>query len=117
MYSFRSVDAVRRRIARRGRDRDGVADERRIDVDVEDRPLQRLQLLERERLAQLRRRDELALHDRQLLVVRGIVDQDLEHEAVDLRLGQRIRPLGLDRVLRRHHEERVRHRVAWCGRS
>ena len=38
-----------------------------------------------------------------------VADEDLEHEAVDLRLGQRIGALGLDRVLRRHDEERVRH--------
>ena len=42
---------------------------------------------------------------------RRIVDEHLEHEAVDLRLGQRVRALGLDRVLRRHHEERRRHGV------
>ena len=98
-------------------ERDRVADERRIDVHVEHRLLQRAQLLERERLPELRRLDELALHDRQLFVVLRVVDQHLEHEAVDLRLGQRIRALRLDRVLRRHHEERVRHRVASCGRS
>ena len=39
----------------------------------------------------------------------GIADQHLEHEAVDLRLGQRIGALGLDRVLGRQHQERVRH--------
>ena len=52
-------------------------------------------------------RDELPLHDRQLLVVRRVADHDLEQEAVDLRLGQRVRALGLDRVLGREHEERV----------
>jgi hypothetical protein len=43
--------------------------------------------------------------------VLGVVDEDLEHEAVDLRLGQRVGALRLDRVLGRHHEERVGHRV------
>ena len=42
-----------------------------------------------------------------LVLDRGVVDEHLEHEAVDLRLGQRIRALGLDRVLRRHDEERA----------
>ena len=32
---------------------------------------------------------------------------DLQHEAVELRLGQRERALVLDRVLRRHHHERL----------
>ena len=40
-----------------------------------------------------------------------IPDDDLQHEAVDLRLGKRVRALGLDRVLRRHHEERLRDQV------
>ncbi len=54
------------------------------------------------------------MHDRELLVTPGIADEDLEHEAVDLRLGQRVRALGLDRVLRRHDEERVGHgNVSW----
>ena len=35
----------------------------------------------------------------------------LEEEAIELRLGQRIGPLQLDRVLRRQHEERIRERV------
>ena len=100
------------RVPRHGRDADGIADESRIDVHVEHCPLQRLQIFERERLPQLGRRDKLALHDRQLLVVFRIVDQHLQHEAVDLRLGQRVGPFGLDRVLRRHHEERIRNRVA-----
>ena len=55
--------------------------------------------------------DELALDDGELLVVLRIADQHLQQEAVDLRLGQRIRALGLDRVLRRHHEERRRNEM------
>jgi hypothetical protein len=42
--------------------------------------------------------------------VGGIVDEHLEHEPVDLRLGERIRAFGLDRVLRREDEERRRDR-------
>ena len=42
---------------------------------------------------------------------RRVVDEDLHQEAVDLRLRQRVGALGLDRVLRRHREERPRHRV------
>ncbi len=50
--------------------------------------------------------------DRQLLGLGRVVDADHEHEAVELRLGQRIRPLLLDRVLRGEHEEGLRQRVA-----
>ena len=53
--------------------------------------------------------DELALDDRQLLVVLRVSDEHLQEEAVDLRLGQRIRPLGLDRILGGHDEERRGH--------
>ena len=46
-----------------------------------------------------------------LVAVRRVVDDELEHEAVDLGLGQRVGALGLDRVLRGEHEERRRHVV------
>ncbi len=46
----------------------------------------------------------------------GIVDDHVEHEPVELRLGQRIRPFLLDRVLRRQHEERLRRACAACRR-
>ena len=51
------------------------------------------------------------LDDDVLLGGGGVADENLEHEAVDLRLGQRVGALGLDGVLRRHDEERVRRRV------
>ena len=57
-------------------------------------------------------RPERTLHDGGLLGGAGIADDDLHHEPVDLRLGQRVGALGLDRVLGRHHEERAGHRVA-----
>ncbi len=40
-----------------------------------------------------------------LLVPAGIADPDLEHEAVELCLGERIGPLVLDRILGREDEE------------
>ena len=40
-------------------------------------------------------------------VRRGVADEDLEHEPVDLGLGQRVGALRLDGVLGRHDEERV----------
>ena len=50
--------------------------------------------------------------DAQLLVAGGIVDPHLEHEAVHLRLRQRISALLLDRILGGEHHERVVERVA-----
>ena len=46
-----------------------------------------------------------------LLVAAGIADPHLQHEPVELRLGQRVGALVLDRVLRREHEERLLQRV------
>jgi hypothetical protein len=44
-----------------------------------------------------------------LLLRRGrIADEHLHHESVDLRLGERIGAVGLDRVLGRHDQERLR---------
>src|SRR5438034_3626597 len=44
-------------------------------------------------------------------------DVDLEHEAIELRLGQRIRTLLLDRVLGREDEERQREVVGRAARG
>ena len=52
------------------------------------------------------------LHDLDLLLLVQVVDDDLEHEAVELRLGERVRPFELDRILRREDEERLLQRVA-----
>ncbi len=52
--------------------------------------------------------------DLDLVPLVRIADADVEEEPVELRLGKRVRPLLLDRVLRREHEERLRepHRAA-----
>ncbi len=46
------------------------------------------------------------LDDRDLLVGRRVDDRDVEHEPVELRLGQGVGPFLLDRVLGRDDEER-----------
>ena len=51
------------------------------------------------------------LDDHELLGRAGVADEDLHHEPVDLRLGQRIGALGLDRVLGGHDQERPGHAV------
>ena len=45
--------------------------------------------------------------DHHLLFLARVIDLDEEHEAIELRLGERIRPLLLDGVLRGEHEERL----------
>ncbi len=40
-----------------------------------------------------------------------VIDQDLEHEPIDLRLRQRVRPLVIYGILSRKHEERIREPV------
>ena len=52
------------------------------------------------------------VHDLPLLRLARIADLDHQHEAVDLRLGQRIGALLLDGVLRGHDHERVGQRIA-----
>ena len=52
------------------------------------------------------------LDDAELFLFLGIIDEDVEHEAVLLRFGQRIGAFLLDGVLRGQHEERIGQRVA-----
>ena len=49
--------------------------------------------------------------DAPLLLGRRVLDHDVEHEAIELRLRQRIGAFLLDRVLRGQHEERPVERV------
>ena len=48
----------------------------------------------------------LAPEHRRLGARVGVAERQAHHEAVDLRLGQRVGALELDRVLRREHDER-----------
>ena len=52
-----------------------------------------------------------ALHHGGFLLGAGILDDELEEEAVGLGLGQRVGALLLDGILRGHHEERLGQRV------
>ena len=104
-------DAEGARGAGRARQADRVLVQRRIDVDAVDHLLQRDELARREDLLDSVEPPRHPLDDRELLGRGRVAHDDLEHEPVDLRLGQRVRALGLDRVLGRQHEERVRDRV------
>ena len=61
-------------------------------------------------------RGRRAAGDLELFVEVRILHEDLEHEAVLLRFGQRIGAFLLDRVLRRQHEERIGQLDAARGR-
>jgi hypothetical protein len=98
---------VLRRITRRGGQLHRELDERGIDVHLAAFALQRGEFLRAAHRGYRVFGSGDALDDDEFLHLGRIADQDLHHEAVDLRLGQRIRALGLDRVLRRHHEERI----------
>src|SRR5829696_5432692 len=50
---------------------------------------------------------QLVPHDVQLVVAAGVAEGGPDEEAVELGLRQRERPLELDRVLRREHDERL----------
>ena len=54
-------------------------------------------------------------HDRHLVVFAQVRDDDVEHEAIELRLGQRIGAFELDRILRREDEERPLERIGPPG--
>ena len=86
---------------------DRVADDARVDVDVVDAALQRGQALGVEDLARRQARPQRAGDDLRLLGRDRVADHDLEHEPVDLGLGQRVGALGLDRVLGGQDDERL----------
>jgi hypothetical protein len=58
-----------------------------------------------------RRRVHLALDDLALLVTARVPDLHHQHEPINLRLRQLVGPLLVDRVLGRHHDERLLERV------
>src|SRR5438874_2107347 len=55
--------------------------------------------------------DRVAVHDHPLLVGRRVTDDDLHHETVDLRFGEAVGALVLDRVLGREHREELGQRM------
>ena len=65
-----------------------------------------------ERLDRFAGRGGRLLDDRHLVVLGQVIDDHVEHEAVELRLGQRIGAFHLDRVLRGQDEERLFQRIA-----
>ena len=109
------VQAVLAGVAGGVAERDGVADHVAVHVHAAGELLVALQVLGAELLAHLGRGRDRAADDRGLLADGRVVDDQLEQEAVHLRLGQRVGAFVLDRVLRRHDEERLRERVRLAG--
>ena len=90
---------------------DDVVDERVVHEDLRGGLLQPAQLVGAEHRLGDRRLGAHPVDDLPLLLGARVVDEHLHEEAVALRLGQRVDALGLDRVLRGEHEERVGQRV------
>ena len=106
------LDAARR--ARRRDEVDHVEPDAPRDVHLLDRLLHLEQLLaadDRLQLDLVGGALEPARKHVPLLLALGVADADPQQEAVELRLGQRVGALVLDRVLRRQDEERPRQRV------
>ena len=101
------VDLVGRRIARGEDEGEDVVLDLVVHVDVVHRAARLQDRLRRHhRLHAVHHfRAGVGVQDAALFVERGIADLELEHEAVHLGLGQRVRAFLLDRVLRGEDEE------------
>ena len=100
--------AGRRLRPARPHDRQRVAQHRVGHRHAPHEPLERHQVGAGHRPVELRLEDRGGrADDLQLLVLGRVVDDDVEHEAIELRFGQRIGAFELDRVLRREHVERL----------
>ena len=95
--------------ARGAHDGDDVLLDAAVDPHARDDPLQVGHPLRIERAAQLGVRPVAdQAHHGELVLEAGIRDLQLQQEAVELRLRQRIGPFVLQRVLGRQHHERFR---------
>ena len=99
------TEAVAPRVPRRVGELHGVGHDATVRVHVAHDRARLLELRDVHHLAHLGIAGHDARDDRRLVAQPRVVDEDLEQEAVDLRLGQRVGALGLDRVLGGQHEE------------
>src|SRR3984893_11696093 len=97
------------RAARIG-ERRGIGPHRGIDIDLGDRALHLLELVDGHHLAELDRRAGDPLDDDDLFLEARVIDEHLQHEAVELGLGKRVGAVRFNRVLSREDDERVRKR-------
>src|SRR5205814_1816044 len=77
--------------------------------EVDARRRESLQHALDDRLGVDARRDPL--HDDDLFLEGGVIDEHLQHEAVELGFGERVGSVGLDRVLGREDDEWLRKRM------
>ncbi len=85
---------------------DGVLADRAIDEHLVAAPLQGDEAAEVDHLVRLRRPHGHPVEDHHLLGGTRVIEDHLHHEAVALGVGELVDALALDRVLRRHDEER-----------
>ena len=88
----------------------------RVDVDVLDRVPQRSTRQVDTAAAVSGCRSTCSSLIAELVLLARVAERGLQEEAVELRLGQRERPLLLDRVLGGEQEERVGQRPSWPRR-
>jgi hypothetical protein len=86
----------------------GIVDDGRVDVDLLDIGAHLDEFFRGQHHLRRTRRLQRPPDDGLLLRRGRIADEHLHHESVDLRLGERIGAVGLDRVLGRHDQERLR---------
>ena len=108
-HRFKVVQPERRGLARRKHQLDDVVDDFFVDVDGIKKSSRGENLFRRshglrDRYLSVRRH---APDDLLFLVPVRVPDDDLHHETIDLRFGQRIGSLLLDRILRREDQERI----------
>src|SRR6266550_5200058 len=105
------IDAVLRGLARRRGEPHDVLHQRRVHEDLVDFALKRDEPLRSHHRYYGREPPSHSFDHDELVHFARIADQYLHHETVDLGFGQLVDTLRLDRVLSRHHEERIRHFV------
>ena len=101
------ADAVFGRVPRRRGQPDDVFHERRIHEDIVDLALQLEQAVRRHHRDDRRHVPGHPLDDDEFVHLARVSDENLEHEPIDLGLRKRVGALRLDRVLRRHDQERI----------
>src|SRR3989442_13146758 len=92
-------------------ERCGISSHCRIDVYLGHPALHLLELIQRHHLAEFDRRAGDPLDDDDLFLEGRVIDEDLQHEAVELGFGERVGSVGLDRVLGGEDDERLRKRM------
>ena len=101
--------------ARGGHQTHGILDQTRVNIHLAADALQGGELLCRGHSGNGDCGPGDALHNDEFFFVRRVVHQHFHHEAVNLCFWQGVSTLGFNRVLRRHHQKRLRHFVGDAG--